>query len=575
MHYEDRKVMSSPILLILSNVQAALRPLSAIIKKFKYDQIFITHYGNNSLQEKKLKECFDWNCKVERKTNLNYSSYSECVSSGMDWVFEHTDRVIIIGDDCLPSSAFFPFAEKMLDKYAENPDVMHISGSNPFGVTAPVLSNHFFSKIMLGGAWATWRDRWQKRHHSKNNEITAQISSAMTSDFNGDNVSQMFARELGKVRAYESTSWDFRWQYSILANNGFCVIPRVNLVQRMGSLEESSSFSRIAFPANAKAMKLPAGLTSSSELKFDVSWDTRLFRWVISGRRPPFLANELESSLSKIFEPESWMRVAVKKLLPPIALNIYHKLKRNPENELLINEESKDPTLRDDSFSMDVIGKPFRLVDRPSAQFAYKSIFTQGCYAYAAKSVDPLILDCGANIGLSVHFWKVLYPKARVIAFEADPEVYETLCDNCGELQEVELHCAACWTEEGILNFMPDGSDGGALQFDNQRRGIEVKAVPLKNYLNRPISMLKLDIEGAEIPVLESCEPYLGNVDNIFVEFHSYVGKSQDFHRLIRVLERSGFRWEIHSDIRNTRPFVETKPSYGHDQRLNVYAWRD
>ena len=40
------------------------------------------------------------------------------------------------------------------------------------------------------------------------------------------------------------------------------------------------------------------------------------------------------------------------------------------------------------------------------------------------RGESPLILDVGANLGSSVAFYRRLFPNARVIAFEPDPETF-------------------------------------------------------------------------------------------------------------------------------------------------------
>src|SRR5262245_35480521 len=45
---------------------------------------------------------------------------------------------------------------------------------------------------------------------------------------------------------------------------------------------------------------------------------------------------------------------------------------------------------------------------------AFKEIFVERIYAFNAKHRKPYILDLGANIGLSVLFFKTLCPEAEI-----------------------------------------------------------------------------------------------------------------------------------------------------------------
>ena len=54
-------------------------------------------------------------------------------------------------------------------------------------------------------------------------------------------------------------------------------------------------------------------------------------------------------------------------------------------------------------------------------------IFRKGAYLFHTDKKQPLILDCGSNIGMSILFFKMLYPGARIIGFEPDPDTFEIL----------------------------------------------------------------------------------------------------------------------------------------------------
>jgi hypothetical protein len=65
-----------------------------------------------------------------------------------------------------------------------------------------------------------------------------------------------------------------------------------------------------------------------------------------------------------------------------------------------------------------------------SYQLLLREIFYKGEYQFEAGSNSPVILDCGANIGLATLFFKRLYPNAQVSCFEADPTTATVLQNN-------------------------------------------------------------------------------------------------------------------------------------------------
>src|SRR5881296_2177357 len=56
-----------------------------------------------------------------------------------------------------------------------------------------------------------------------------------------------------------------------------------------------------------------------------------------------------------------------------------------------------------------LLGSPFALVDSVSFLAQYRVIFEREKYRFQAKRPDPVILDCGANIGMMSIYWKQLY----------------------------------------------------------------------------------------------------------------------------------------------------------------------
>src|SRR5258708_28120339 len=177
----------------------------------------------------------------------------------------------------------------------------------------------------------------------------------------------------------------------------------------------------------------------------------------------------------------------------------------------------------------DLLGGPLRLVDSASFLSSYREIFDEEIYRFPSRSDDPLIVDCCANIGLGVIYWKRLYPAARIIAFEPDPVVFESLVWNCNQrqLERVELVNKAAWSGRGEVSFLSEGADAGHVAFGGLRdatQTVQVPSVRLFDYLNEPIELLKLDIEGSEIEVLRGCQNHLDHVNQLFVEYHSFLG---------------------------------------------------
>lgn len=209
---------------------------------------------------------------------------------------------------------------------------------------------------------------------------------------------------------------------------------------------------------------------------------------------------------------------------------------------------------------------------------------------YTDKS-DPVILDCGANIGMSVLRHKQLYPNAKIIAFEPDPQIFESLKQNVIEnnLKDIELVLAAVWITEGELEFSSDNYDGGFIstqQHNNSERHlsnssvIRVPSIDLRDYLKHSIDFLKMDIEGAEYEVLTHCASLLHNVEKLIIEVHYRVDEVHIMMEILGILENAGFMVSVVSPLEHDaktidlrKPFVRN-PSANADIYIGLYAWR-
>lgn len=207
-------------------------------------------------------------------------------------------------------------------------------------------------------------------------------------------------------------------------------------------------------------------------------------------------------------------------------------------------------------------GLTLNYADAASLRSAWKQIMFLRIYDIGTMEHRPTLLDCGANIGLAQLYWKIRYGKYKSIAWEPDPEIAEILRKNLSEWGlEVELREAALGAQEGAVGFISSGDDAGHVVNTDAcdiGKNLEVQVERLSPFLDEPVDLLKLDIEGSEWEVLAEIQGKLGNVRNLFLEFHHTEG-SDDIGNLLAVLEQSGFYYvvEDYTPHWRTPPFCD------------------
>ena len=203
-------------------------------------------------------------------------------------------------------------------------------------------------------------------------------------------------------------------------------------------------------------------------------------------------------------------------------------------------------------------GFTFQYRNQPEFELLSQEIFEGDEYEFVCDKSDPTILDCGSHIGLSVAWFKRRFPKARIIAFEPDPENFRLLQANVAtnRLEGVELLNVAISARRGTARFFGDFSDPAPMasahslreEWGTQRsdQWILVNTVPLADYLAEPVDYLKLDIEGMETEVMQSIAPRLHLVRAIGLEFHGTGAHAEaDEGELVRLLRERGFEVSI------------------------------
>lgn len=123
---------------------------------------------------------------------------------------------------------------------------------------------------------------------------------------------------------------------------------------------------------------------------------------------------------------------------------------------------------------------------------------------------DPVIVDVGANIGQFTNAIKLLYPRARIIAFEPDPEVFADLRTNTTSLRMVELHNVALGAQYGTLPFHRHELSGmstlAAIQDPSRiRRTLDVAVERMDDIVAESVfpDLIKIDVEGFELETIQ------------------------------------------------------------------------
>lgn len=225
-----------------------------------------------------------------------------------------------------------------------------------------------------------------------------------------------------------------------------------------------------------------------------------------------------------------------------------------------------------------IFGKPFKFHDTGSFVDTYNEIFVSKIYNFKPSSDKTIILDCGANMGLSVLYFSKTYPNHKIYAFEPEAKIYAILKENVEtfDLKNVTLLEKAVWDKEEVLEFYTDSGMGGRVlsSYQNQTP-TRINAVRLLDYITDEVDFLKIDIEGAEVEVLRDCKDVLDKVGSMFFEYHNDINKPQSLHELLTIVKCKGFNYYIKESCVRKTPFTDTNLiCESFDMAINIFCYR-
>ena len=151
-----------------------------------------------------------------------------------------------------------------------------------------------------------------------------------------------------------------------------------------------------------------------------------------------------------------------------------------------------------------------------------------------------LVIDCGANVGYSSAFFLSQFPSCHVVAVEPDTGNFAMLQRNLLAYGErVTLVRAGIWSHSAPLVLSKGGYRDGrewSIQVrpcepneEADLQGVSIESLLASSGFDR-ISLLKIDIEGAEAVLFRDNVDWLDQVDAIAIELHddSQFGKATD-----------------------------------------------
>jgi FkbM family methyltransferase len=171
------------------------------------------------------------------------------------------------------------------------------------------------------------------------------------------------------------------------------------------------------------------------------------------------------------------------------------------------------------------IPAPIRIRVQSSDFLVLRQVLLDREYESPGALVPSVIIDAGANIGVTSVFYANRYPGARIFAIEPEISNFEMLVKNAAPYKTIVPIHGALWSRAtsvavcSVQNFSHWG-----VRVSEEPSIISAPAFTVSDLMSQYqldfIDILKLDIEGAEMEVFETSGPWIGKVGMLAVETH-------------------------------------------------------
>jgi hypothetical protein len=228
-----------PVLLIVYRRPEPTALVLDAVARAKPSRLFVAADGPVNEQERDACEraraaatAVTWPCQVLTDFSETNLGCRIRVTSAVHWFFDRVDRGIVLEDDCVPAPDFFPFCAEMLDRYADDDRIVHVSGET-YATRRPPWS-YTFSKYALTWGWATWRRAWQRFDERIGVWPELRDSGAIDALFDTPDERMYWTGVFQQVHdGLLPTTWDYSWWFACLTN-GLSIRPAANLIQNVG-----------------------------------------------------------------------------------------------------------------------------------------------------------------------------------------------------------------------------------------------------------------------------------------------------------------------------------------------------
>jgi FkbM family methyltransferase len=155
---------------------------------------------------------------------------------------------------------------------------------------------------------------------------------------------------------------------------------------------------------------------------------------------------------------------------------------------------------------------------------AFEHVFVHDEYGFTFARPPSVIVDAGANVGMSSVYFALRYPDAKIVAIEPEASNFEVLRRNAELFSKIIPVNAALWSHDGVVQMQDRGGGHWGMRVTDAQSGAATRSTTVPALIAQlgigQIDLLKIDVEGAECEIFADASPWIGRVGVICAEMH-------------------------------------------------------
>ncbi|MCR5716185.1 MAG: hypothetical protein K6G23_05020 [Lachnospiraceae bacterium] len=241
---------SVPIAVIIFNRPEVAKKLAEVIRQVQPERLYIIsdgaredHPGEDALV-RETREIMEAAVKPEHQVHIYAEHNMRCdprISSGLDAVFAEAQEAVILEDDCIPDLSFFPFAQEMLERYRDNPEIALIGGS--FRTHYVPRTSYIFTARTATWGWATWGSVWREYRTHMIQWKDVRESKEWRYALNRK-AQKSFMVQWDRYATEQDFPWDAEFLLYMFYYHKVGISPKINLIRNIGTGADATHYSQ-------------------------------------------------------------------------------------------------------------------------------------------------------------------------------------------------------------------------------------------------------------------------------------------------------------------------------------------